>query len=97
MIGDRRISIRNDPAFVLAMLYTVGFLGMVFTVLLRGVSPESSNVVQQLISIMSLIQGAIGGYYYGASKAQTDLTKGTSVHSPEATSVTVTSNPEEKR
>ncbi len=66
---ERRVSLRNDPAFVLASLYTCGFLGMVFVVLLRGVPAESANVTQQLISIMSLIQGAIGGYYYGASKA----------------------------
>ncbi len=69
---ERRNSLRNDSAFVLAVLYTVGFLGMCFVVVVKEISPESRAVVQQLISIMSMIQAAIGGYYYGASKAAAD-------------------------
>ncbi len=98
MLDERRTSLRNDPAFVLASLYTIGFLGMVFVVLLRGVPTESANVTQQLISIMSLIQGAIGGYYYGASKAQIDLQKGTNVKvSDSSTSVTLTTDPSKEQ
>lgn len=94
---ERRISLRNDPAFMLAVVYTFGFLGMVFIVLVRGVPPESANVTQQLISIMSLIQGAIGGYYYGASKAQIDMQKGTNVQvSDSSTAVTVTTDTQPK-
>lgn len=101
MLTERRLSLRNDPAFVLAVIYTIGFLGMVFIVIVRGVAPESANVTQQLIAIMSLIQGAIGGYYYGASKNQQDMQKGTNVQvSDPATAVTVTtdtSTPKDKQ
>ena len=66
---ERRRSLRNDAAYMLAVLYTCGFLGVVFVVILKEVSKDSMPIVQQLISIMSMIQGAIAGYFYGASKA----------------------------
>ncbi len=69
---ERRRSLRNDAAYMLAVLYTIGFLGMCFVVVLRDVAPESRSVVQQLISIMSMIQAAIAGYFYGASKSSTE-------------------------
>lgn len=74
---ERRRSLRNDSAFVLAILYTVGFLGMCFVVVLREISPESRAIVQQLISIMSMIQAAIAGYFYGASKSATESNQAT--------------------
>ena len=69
---ERRRSLRNDAAYMLAVLYTSGFLGVVFVVVLKDVSKDSMPIVQQLISIMSMIQGAIAGYFYGASKAAND-------------------------
>lgn len=66
---ERRRSLRNDAAYMLAVLYTSGFLGVVFVVILKDVPKESAPIVQQLISIMSMIQAAIAGYFYGASKA----------------------------
>ncbi len=66
---ERRRSLRNDAAYMLAVLYTTGFLGVVFLVILKDIPKESSPIVQQLISIMSMIQAAIAGYFYGASKA----------------------------
>ena len=69
---ERRRSLRNDSAYMLAVLYTCGFLGMCFLMVLRDIGPESRAVVQQLISIMSMIQAAIAGYFYGASKAATE-------------------------
>ncbi len=69
---ERRKSLRNDSAYMLAVLYTSGFLGMCFVVVLRDIPTESRSIVQQLISIMSMIQAAIAGYFYGASKAATE-------------------------
>lgn len=73
---ERRRSLRNDPAYMLAVLYTIGFLGVVFVVILKEIPKDSMPVVQQLISIMSMIQAAIGGFYYGASKVLQDQRKG---------------------
>ena len=69
---ERRRSLRNDAAYTLAVLYTTGFLGVVFLVILKDIPKESAPIVQQLISIMSMIQAAIAGYFYGASKAATE-------------------------
>ncbi len=68
---EKRRSLRNDAAYMLAVLYTCGFLGMCFLMVLRDIGPESRAVVQQLISIMSMIQASIAGYFYGASKSST--------------------------
>lgn len=62
-------NLRDDPAFMLAVLYTCGFLGIAFLVILRDTPGENSSTVQQIISIMSMIQAAIAGYFYGASKS----------------------------
>ncbi len=69
---ERRKSLRNDSAYMLAVLYTTGFLGMCFLVILKDIPAESRSIVQQLISIMSMIQAGIAGYFYGASKAATE-------------------------
>ncbi len=57
---------------MLAVLYTCGFLGVVYLVIIKDISKDSMPIVQQLISIMSMIQGAIAGFFYGASKAATE-------------------------
>ncbi len=72
MIFEKRESMRNDGALVLAVLITCGFLGIAFLVLLHGVPEESNSIAQQLISIMSMIMGAVAGYFYGASKTNTE-------------------------
>ncbi len=69
---ERRKSMRNDGALLLAILITSGFLGIAFLVLLHGVPEESVAIAQQLISIMSMIMGAVAGYFYGASKTNTE-------------------------
>lgn len=74
---ERRRSLRNDSAYMLAVLYTCGFLGMCFLMVLKDIGPESRAVVQQLISIMSMIQAAIAGYFYGASKAANESNQAT--------------------
>ena len=68
ILNERRVSWRNDSAFMLALLYTSGFIGLAFLVVIRGVQPDGKEITQQLISIMSMIQAAIAGYFYGASR-----------------------------
>lgn len=72
MIGERRQSVRNESAFILALVWTIGFLGLAFLVVLRGVPDDSKSEVQQLMSIMSMIMAAMAGYFYGASKTNTE-------------------------
>lgn len=74
ILGEKRVSMRNDGALLLAILWTVGFMGVAFTVLIHGVPEESNAITQQLISIMSMIMAAIAGYFYGASKTNTETT-----------------------
>ena len=75
LMFEKRRSLRNDPAFMLAVLYTCGFLGMCFLVILKEVSKESAPIVQQLLSIMSMIQAGIAGFFYGASKSSAESTQ----------------------
>jgi hypothetical protein len=69
---EQRVSVRNDPAYMLAVLYTIGFLGMSFLVATQNVPSESKDIVQYLMGIMSAVQLSIINYYYGSSKAGSD-------------------------
>ncbi len=62
----------NDGPLLLAVLWTIGFLGVAFLVIIRGVPESSNSVTQQLISIMSMIMAAMAGYFYGASKTNSE-------------------------
>lgn len=66
-IRERRISVRNDPAFLLAVLYTVGFYGFVFVLLLKSLTPENEKLISQLLPVLSMIQGGIVQYFYNKS------------------------------
>jgi len=72
---EKRISLRNDPAYMLAVIWTLGFLAFAFIVVLKDTPASSAPIVQQIISIMSIIQTAIGAYFYGASKTAADTAK----------------------
>ncbi len=74
---EKRRSLRNDAAYMLAILYTCGFLGMCFLLVLREVSEASRPMMQQLISIMSMIQAAVAGYFFGSSKTAAETSQAT--------------------
>ncbi len=74
---EKRRSLRNDAAYMLAILYTCGFLGMCFLLVLREVSEASRPMMQQLISIMSMIQAAVAGYFFGSSKTASETSQAT--------------------
>lgn len=59
-----------DTARMLALIYTLGYFGVVFVVLWNGIPPESKDVVLQLIGILSIIQTGIVAFYFGGSKAK---------------------------
>lgn len=86
---DRRTSLRNDPAFVLAVIYTLAFVGIAFVMILVKIDDDNVAVAQQVLSIMSMIQAGIVGFFYGASKAAMDQHKGTNVQTDAATDITV--------
>lgn len=75
MIGERRVSLRNDPAFMLAVIYTMAFIAIAFMLILVKIDDDNVAVAQQVLSIMSMIQAGIVGYFYGASKTAQDSNK----------------------
>lgn len=62
----------GDTARILAILYTIGFFAMVFTVMWRGIPEGNKDVVLQLIGILSIIQSGIVAFYFGGSKSASD-------------------------
>lgn len=64
-----------DGAYVLAILYTLGYLGMVGALMFVPVPEDNRDILLPLIGIMSAVQLGIIKYYYdgskGAEKAQT--------------------------
>lgn len=68
---DRRVSLRNDPAFVLAVLYTIGFFGVVFSLFLVTIPPDNKDTINQIMPILSAIQLGIVQYFY-QKQAQTN-------------------------
>lgn len=89
MIGERRVSLRNDPVFVLAVIYTISFIAVAFLMILGKIDQDNVAMAQQVLSIMSMIQSAIVGFFYGASKTANDAHKGTNVQTDNAATVTV--------
>lgn len=68
---ERRSSCRNDPAFLLAILYTIGFFGFIFSALNREVPAPNKDLISQLLPVLSMIQGGIVQYFY--TKAATAI------------------------
>lgn len=69
------MSLRNDPAFMLAVIYTMAFIAIAFMLILVKIDDDNVAVAQQVLSIMSMIQAGIVGYFYGASKTAQDSNK----------------------
>lgn len=62
--AERRGSLRNDPAFILAILYTLGFLGIMFRLLMFEVPVANQKIIDQTLPILSAIQLGIVQYFY---------------------------------
>lgn len=71
MPNDRRITDTPllDTARILAILYTLGFFGMVSAMLFKGIPTENRDAINQLIGALTIIQTGIIGFYFGGSKA----------------------------
>src|SRR5688572_8605580 len=74
MIFERRITDSQcwDPAFVLAILYTMLYGTLVILLIFVAVPPTNEKTVDTLFGIMSAIQLAIVGRYFGGSKNAED-------------------------
>lgn len=71
MTEDRRVSDTpwGDTSRILAILYIFGFLGMVAALFFVAIPPGNKDLILTIAGIMSSVQAAIIGYYFGSSKA----------------------------
>lgn len=71
---DRRADDRVDGAYILAILYTLGYLAMMGAMMFVKIPTENREILLTLAGIMSAAQLGIIKYYYdgskGAEKAQ---------------------------
>lgn len=70
---ERRIATKEpepmiDGAYALAILYTVGFFGLVFALLFVNIPTNNREILLQLIGILSAAQLGIIKYFYDGSK-----------------------------
>lgn len=74
MSEDRRITDAAcwDATLVLAIIYTLLYAGMVAALILVDVPASNEKTVDMLIGIMSAIQLAIVGRFFGGSKSADD-------------------------
>lgn len=67
-IRERRTSVRNDPAFLLGILYTIIFAAFSLSPLFTSIPAENEKFISQLLPVMSMIQGGIVQYFYTRSQ-----------------------------
>ncbi len=69
MIEERRADDHKvDGAYALAILYTIGYLAMMFALMLLEIPVSNREVLLTLVGIMSAAQLGIIKYYYDGSK-----------------------------
>ena len=61
---EQRQSVRNDPAFLLAILYTIGFFAFLFSLIHFTLPKANEQMIGQLVPVLSMIQGGIIQYFY---------------------------------
>lgn len=68
---DRRLSDipLGDTSRILAIMYTLGFFGVVFSVTWYKIPLENKELVAQVMGILSVIQTGIIGYFFGSSRS----------------------------
>lgn len=59
-----------DPAFVLAVIYTVGFFTVLFILLEQNIPEKNAEIVEKILPILSAIQLGIVQYFYNKSSQQ---------------------------
>lgn len=64
LIEDRR----EDPAFKLAVLYTIGFFAFLMRLTFVAIPVENKEMVNQIIPILGVIQAGIVQYFYQKSQ-----------------------------
>lgn len=63
------IAIWRDTTAILAVLYTIGYFGMVFLLMWQGIPVDNKDAINQLLGAMTIIQTSIVAYYFGGSRA----------------------------
>ena len=67
---DRRLSDTplGDATRIVAILYIVGYIGMVGALLFLEIPDNNKEIVIALVAIMSTVQTGIISYYFGSSR-----------------------------
>lgn len=69
---NRRTNVETplgDTARILAILYTVGYFIVIFTVIWAKVPIENKDIILQLVGILSIIESTVVAFFFGGSKA----------------------------
>jgi hypothetical protein len=65
----RFTDIQGECAYGLAILYTIGYLGLMFMLMLHEIPSSNRELLLTLVGIMSAAQLGIIKYFYDGSKA----------------------------
>jgi hypothetical protein len=83
---------QTDGAMILAVLYVIGYFCMVGALFFVDIPTNNKELVLTLAGIMSTVQAAILGYYFGASKQSEQLHRAPAPSTVSADSVDVTAD-----
>lgn len=71
MLEERRTPpLSRDPAFILAVIYTIGFFVVVGFIFFVVVPQANEDIIKQIMPILSAIQLGIVQYFYNKSNQQ---------------------------
>lgn len=69
-----------EPARLLAVMYTIGFFGIVLIMMTKGIPAENKDAINGLLGALTIVQSGIVQFYFGGSKGaetmQRQLTAG---------------------
>jgi hypothetical protein len=58
-----------DTARILAIMYTLGFFGIVLLMMTRGIPADNKDAINGLLGALTIVQSGIVQFYFGGSKA----------------------------
>lgn len=83
----------SDGAMILAIIYVLGYFAMVGALFFIDIPTNNKELVLTLAGIMSTVQAAILGYYFGASKQSESLQRAPAPINVAADTAPVTATP----
>ena len=57
-----------DTARILAIMYTLGFFGIVLLMMTRGIPADNKDAINGLLGALTIVQSGIVQFYFGGSK-----------------------------